>query len=170
MVFIGGWRSRRPRRSAGPYRQPFGGYRGGYGGGYGYGPRGGSCMRDMFLMESGCCIAELLGCGPQFLLVAPRALTRGAHRSLRQAGEPRLPLREAILRRLLAAIRMYQREISPRRGPCCRYSPTCSHYAAEALATHGLVRGLGLTARRLLRCRPGAVGGEDPVPPVARVR
>ncbi|MEO7260418.1 MAG: membrane protein insertion efficiency factor YidD [Jatrophihabitantaceae bacterium] len=55
--------------------------------------------------------------------------------------------------------------MSPRRGPCCRISPTCSHYGAQALQSHGLRRGLWLTARRPLRCRPGSAGGSDPVPP-----
>ncbi|WP_347343540.1 membrane protein insertion efficiency factor YidD [Jatrophihabitans telluris] len=62
---------------------------------------------------------------------------------------------------------LYQAEISPRRKACCRYTPTCSHYAAEALETHGLWRGTWLAARRLLRCRPGTPGGSDPVPPAA---
>ena len=69
--------------------------------------------------------------------------------------------------RLIAAVRVYQREISPKRKPCCKYSPSCSNYAVEALETHGARRGAWLTARRLLRCRPGAVGGADPVPEAA---
>ncbi|MBA3530209.1 MAG: membrane protein insertion efficiency factor YidD [Propionibacteriaceae bacterium] len=65
---------------------------------------------------------------------------------------------------LLAAIRLYQLEISSKRRACCRFTPSCSHYAAEALDQHGLRHGLWLTARRLLRCRPGTTGGSDPVP------
>ncbi|MGZ4666178.1 MAG: membrane protein insertion efficiency factor YidD [Frankiaceae bacterium] len=66
--------------------------------------------------------------------------------------------------RLIAAVRVYQREVSPKRAPCCKYSPTCSAYAVEALERHGARRGTWLTLRRLLRCRPGAAGGADPVP------
>jgi uncharacterized protein len=66
--------------------------------------------------------------------------------------------------RMIAAVRVYQREISPRRAPCCRYEPTCSAYAVEALDRHGARRGGWLTLRRLARCRPGAAGGADPVP------
>lgn len=156
MVFIGGWRSGRrgyrPYGGYGPYR------------GYGYGPgygRSNSCMRDICLIESGCCLAELVGCGPQLTLVAPSLVRRSA-RAARQAGAGA----EAswLVGFALAAIRLYQQEISPRRRPCCRYSPTCSQYAAEALQGHGLRRGLWLAARRLLRCRPGSAGGSDPVP------
>jgi len=52
-------------------------------------------------------------------------------------------------------------------GPCCRFEPTCSAYAEEALRTHGAWRGLGLAARRLGRCHPLARAGFDPVPPAA---
>nr|WP_308113128.1 MULTISPECIES: membrane protein insertion efficiency factor YidD [unclassified Blastococcus] len=65
---------------------------------------------------------------------------------------------------MVAAVRYYQREISPRRRPCCRFTPTCSAYAIDALETHGALRGSWLTLRRLVRCRPGAAGGTDPVP------
>ena len=65
---------------------------------------------------------------------------------------------------MIAAIRVYQREISPTRRPCCRFTLTCSHYAVEALQRHGAARGAWLTVRRLVRCRPGAAGGSDPVP------
>ncbi|RBY83051.1 membrane protein insertion efficiency factor YidD [Geodermatophilus sp. TF02-6] len=73
------------------------------------------------------------------------------------------PLRD----RLVAAVRVYQREVSPRRPPCCRFEPTCSAYAVEALERHGAGRGGWLTLRRLTRCRPGAAGGADPVPAAA---
>ena len=65
---------------------------------------------------------------------------------------------------MVAAIRVYQREISPRRPAVCRFTPSCSHYAVEAIERHGAARGTWLTVRRLLRCRPGAAGGPDPVP------
>jgi putative membrane protein insertion efficiency factor len=66
--------------------------------------------------------------------------------------------------RMIAAVRVYQREISPKRAPCCRFTPTCSAYAVEALDRHGAGRGSWLTLRRLVRCRPGATGGADRVP------
>ncbi len=158
MVFIGGWRR---RRRYGPYD----GYGPGYGPPPGYyrrGPVGNSCARDLCLVESGCCLAEALGCGPQLGLVAPSLIRRSARAARLSAAEPGVA--SWLTRFLLAAIRIYQAEISPRRRPACRYSPTCSHYAAEALVRHGLRRGGWLVARRLLRCRPGSTGGSDPVP------
>ena len=65
---------------------------------------------------------------------------------------------------LLAIIRLYQRLISPALGVACRYEPSCSRYAYEAIERHGALRGTGLTARRLARCRPGGGSGYDPVP------
>jgi putative membrane protein insertion efficiency factor len=66
---------------------------------------------------------------------------------------------------LLFAIHLYQRLIGPQiRSRRCRFTPTCSHYAAEAIERHGAVRGLRLARRRLARCRPGFPGGEDLVP------
>lgn len=61
-------------------------------------------------------------------------------------------------------IRGYQRWLSPLLGPHCRYSPTCSEYARQAIERHGLLRGAWLGTRRVLRCHPFADGGEDPVP------
>ncbi len=62
-------------------------------------------------------------------------------------------------------IRLYRMLISPLLGPRCRYHPSCSAYAAEALQTHGLFRGCWLALRRVVRCHPGYPGGFDPVPP-----
>ena len=64
-------------------------------------------------------------------------------------------------------VRGYQRLVSPLLPASCRFAPTCSEYAAEAIAQHGLARGVGLAARRLLRCHPFHPGGYDP-PPVKR--
>ncbi|NLH47935.1 MAG: membrane protein insertion efficiency factor YidD [Myxococcales bacterium] len=76
------------------------------------------------------------------------------------------PLVLRWLTRLSAGmIRFYQRAISPYLGNNCRYRPTCSQYALEALQIHGLIRGWGLALWRLLRCHPFARGGDDPVPP-----
>ena len=72
---------------------------------------------------------------------------------------------------VLALIRFYQRAISPALGLACRFEPTCSHYAAQAITRHGLARGVWLAAGRLARCRPGGARGYDPVPPAdARAR
>ncbi len=64
----------------------------------------------------------------------------------------------------IAAIRLYQRWISPCIPPSCRFCPSCSEYAAQALQRHGLARGGWLALRRLLRCHPFHPGGYDPVP------
>jgi putative membrane protein insertion efficiency factor len=63
-----------------------------------------------------------------------------------------------------AAIGAYQRLLSPLLGPHCRYHPTCSQYAKEAVLKHGLLRGAWLGAARLLRCHPWNPGGVDLVP------
>jgi putative membrane protein insertion efficiency factor len=158
MVFVWGWGPRRRRRGYGP--PPYG-YGRGYGpppGYYGRGGGGGSCLRDLLFLETGCCLAELLGCGPDALLLAPVTLRQVARRGVGGG---------SVADRLIAAIGVYQREISPRRPPCCRFAPTCSAYGVEAIRTHGALRGGWLTLRRLARCRPGAAGGADPVPAVA---
>lgn len=63
----------------------------------------------------------------------------------------------------IALIRGYQLYLSPLFAPACRFSPTCSQYAIEALVHHGTVRGLYLATRRILRCHPFHPGGYDPV-------
>jgi len=65
-------------------------------------------------------------------------------------------------------IRAYQLLVSPILPPSCRFLPSCSDYAAEAVARHGALRGLYLAARRLLRCHPWGGSGYDPVPPPGR--
>ena len=67
-------------------------------------------------------------------------------------------------RALLGLIKLYQRGISPLSGPHCRFVPTCSQYALEAVEKHGALFGGWLALRRILRCHPFAKGGYDPVP------
>lgn len=70
-----------------------------------------------------------------------------------------------IARSLAAgALRLYKRLLSPLLPPACRFAPTCSEYAIEAIEKHGVLRGGMLAARRLLRCGPWHPGGFDPVP------
>lgn len=64
----------------------------------------------------------------------------------------------------LAAIRLYQAAVSPYLPGLCRYSPSCSNYAYEAIAKHGFPKGAALAAGRLARCRPFGGRGYDPVP------
>ncbi len=65
---------------------------------------------------------------------------------------------------LVFFITLYQKLLSPWLPPSCRYTPTCSQYAREALLKHGLFRGLLLAVKRLARCHPFHAGGYDPVP------
>jgi len=120
-----------------------------------------SCWRDACLLETGCCIGEAISdnCLLATILLLPQfaaAMRAGGARARRRPG----------VGALVGAIEVYQREISAHRPPCCRFSPSCSHYAVDALRTHGVGRGLLLTARRLARCRPGGRRGPDPVPPI----
>ena len=86
-----------------------------------------------------------------------------------QETDPRPP--GPVARLLVGAIRAYQLARIGRVSPC-RFTPTCSHYAVEAVSRHGARKGLLLTARRLGRCRPGGPFGFDPVPqpPLSRMR
>jgi putative membrane protein insertion efficiency factor len=166
MVFI--WGSgfgprRRRHRGYGPgygWGPPPPGY--GYGRGdrpgYGHRRRDDSCLRDLLFLNTGCCLANAIGCGVDSMLLAPATV-----RSVARAGTG--DRRSSVAARLIAAVRVYQREISPKLPPgVCRFEPTCSHYAVEALERHGAARGTWLTLRRLLRCRPGVSRGADPVP------
>jgi putative membrane protein insertion efficiency factor len=146
------------------YRDLYGyGYPPARGYGYRYGPRygygGSSCLRDACLLETGCCIGEALdnSCLLASVLLLPQIM--GAFvTGLRSGGSGG---------GLVSAIRVYQRRISAqRRRPVCRFTPSCSEYTAQALLTHGTLRGLRLGAGRLLRCRPGGARGADPVPAV----
>ncbi|WP_087023657.1 membrane protein insertion efficiency factor YidD [Thaumasiovibrio subtropicus] len=67
---------------------------------------------------------------------------------------------------IIGLVRFYQLAISPLIGPRCRFTPTCSQYAIEAIKLHGGVKGSWLAAKRLLRCHPLNDGGFDPVPPI----
>ncbi len=69
------------------------------------------------------------------------------------------------VRGVLVLIQAYRVTLSPLLGPRCRYLPSCSEYAAEALRVHGLLRGGRLAVHRLLRCHPWGGSGCDPVPP-----
>lgn len=73
--------------------------------------------------------------------------------------------RGRMSRILLAVLRFYRTTISPVRPPTCRYQPSCSAYAVEAIERFGAARGSWLALRRLLRCHPFHAGGHDPVPP-----
>lgn len=69
-----------------------------------------------------------------------------------------------VAQMLIAPIRFYQRYISPLTPPACRFTPTCSQYAIEALRKHGPIKGLALAIWRILRCNPWGGSGYDPVP------
>ena len=81
-------------------------------------------------------------------------------RKARTAGE------EAVKRFLLALVRFYRKSISPLRPPCCRFIPTCSQYALEAIEKYGALKGGWLAFKRIMRCHPFYRGGKiyDPVP------
>lgn len=160
------WSSR--RQYGDPYDDPYGGYqrrgmgwggggfgRRGYGGSYSR-PAGGGCLRDACLLEGGCCLAEALG---NNCLLAAIAL-------LPQFGTALIggPQRQSLQSRLVAAIRIYQRRISPQLAGRCRFTPSCSEYAAQSLLAHGSLRGSWLAVQRLVRCRPGGARGANPVP------
>lgn len=69
-----------------------------------------------------------------------------------------------MMKGTLWAIRLYQRAISPFLPVACRYEPTCSEYSHQAISQHGLIRGLWLSLRRLVKCTPVGGTGYDPVP------
>ena len=71
---------------------------------------------------------------------------------------------------LIFLVNVYRKLISPLKKPCCRFYPTCSQYAVEALRIHGAVKGSYLTVRRILRCNPFCPGGFDPVPPKINIK
>lgn len=70
-----------------------------------------------------------------------------------------------MLRKLfILPIRFYQKIISPMIGPNCRYQPTCSHYAADAITEWGIFKGSWFAIKRICRCHPWGGSGHDPVP------
>jgi uncharacterized protein len=77
---------------------------------------------------------------------------------------PRSPIARAAAWLLIFLVRGYQVVLSPLFPPACRYYPSCSQYAIEALEKHGALRGAWLAARRIARCHPFRPGGYDPVP------
>ena len=105
----------------------------------------------------------------EIVRILEQARSRGGARAADR--QPRLRPRDAriMTRILLALIAFYRRWISPALHTVspgrCKFIPTCSEYAAIAIATHGPLRGCGLAAWRLLRCHPFTPGGFDPVPP-----
>ena len=72
--------------------------------------------------------------------------------------------RQLLIRLRVAPILFYRRYVSPLMPPSCRFTPTCSQYALEAIRKHGPFKGLYLAVRRLLRCHPFGGSGYDPVP------
>ncbi len=80
------------------------------------------------------------------------------------------PISRIMVACLRALIWVYQVAISPFLGRNCRFEPSCSAYASEALARHGAVLGVGLTVHRLCRCHPWGGAGYDPVPDRVRFR
>lgn len=75
-----------------------------------------------------------------------------------------------LAKAMIACIRVYQRFLSPLLGQNCRFHPSCSRYAVEALQTHGALKGTLLGVWRIFRCQPFCKGGFDPVPPLGSWR
>jgi len=73
-------------------------------------------------------------------------------------------IRRIAIFALQMPVHVYRYAVSPFLATNCRFQPTCSAYALEALGTHGPIRGTALTLRRIARCRPGGASGYDPVP------
>lgn len=95
-----------------------------------------------------------------------RSVTGSADRRLPGRFEPRSAggLREVPRRVVIWLIRFYRAVLSPLHPACCRFRPTCSQYALEAVRKYGALRGSWLAIRRILRCNPFHRGGYDPVP------
>lgn len=72
-------------------------------------------------------------------------------------------MRRAVRKMLIGMVRFYQRVISPHKKSCCRYTPTCSEYAIQAIEKYGALKGSYLAVRRILRCNPWGGSGYDPL-------
>ena len=79
-------------------------------------------------------------------------------------------MRRALRALFTLPIVLYRRFLSPLKPPMCRFHPTCSAYAQEAILVHGVLKGTALAVWRILRCQPFAQGGLDPVPPLGAWR
>ena len=64
----------------------------------------------------------------------------------------------------IGIIKLYQTVLSPMLGPTCRFHPSCSHYAVDAITEHGMIKGCLISIKRILKCHPFNDGGYDPVP------
>ena len=89
-------------------------------------------------------------------------MTAKPTREIRNDGGNAPSFAAAVLTKL---VQFYRKFLSPLKPPCCRFTPTCSAYALEALRVHGAVKGTWLTVKRVLRCNPFGGSGYDPVPP-----
>ena len=96
--------------------------------------------------------------------VTPEQLLARAPHEFNTSGGVLGALKQAPQNLLIALLKLYRTIVSPLYGDVCRYFPSCSAYALEAVTVHGAVRGLGLSVMRLLRCHPWAAGGIDRIP------
>lgn len=94
----------------------------------------------------------------------PEARTEPGPRSSSFLGTAWTTLRSFPARVLIFLIELYRTYVSPLRLPTCRFTPTCSEYAVDALRTHGAIKGSALTVVRIVKCAPWHPGGWDPVP------
>ncbi|MFE5481190.1 membrane protein insertion efficiency factor YidD [Streptomyces sp. NPDC056527] len=117
------------------------------------------------------CVASRQCCPEMWLALLPAlflALVRPTGSRRPRGGHPSPGRPDGrVAGAMYTAVQYYREEISPRRPPCCPYTPSCSTYAVKALSRHGARRGARLTVSRLMRCRPAAArrrGFTDPVP------
>ena len=96
--------------------------------------------------------------------VTPEQLLARAPHEFNTSGGVLGAVKQAPQNLLIALLKLYRTIVSPLYGDVCRYFPSCSAYALEAVTVHGAVRGLGLSVMRLLRCHPWAAGGIDRIP------
>ena len=96
--------------------------------------------------------------------VTPEQLLARAPHEFNTSGGVLGAVKQAPQNLLIALLKLYRTLVSPLYGDVCRYFPSCSAYALEAVTVHGAVRGLGLSVMRLLRCHPWAAGGIDRIP------